>query len=150
MKEEKLTEKNKTNESETSNDIININLQKLLDEVVNLKEELKATKEELNTVKEEKKSLSKEELEKLLEEQKSIFSLSKSELEKMSKEEHLNTKAALDKEPKITTKIPIDELNPRDLVVPVQINGYTYLINRGVTVTIPKSVAEQLQIGGYI
>lgn len=128
-------------------------IKKSLDET---KTELKETKAELANAKEDlestkkEKGLTEEEFKKVLEEQKSMFNLSKTELKKMAEEDSKNTKEALDAEEKVQIKIPIDPLNPKDLVVAVSINGYTYQINRGQKVTVPESVAELLTIGGYI
>lgn len=129
------------NQKNINNETVDISI--LLSEIKNLKEELK-------TVKEENKGLTEEEFKKMLESQKNTFNLSQAELIKMSKEENKNTKKILDAEPKVRVKVPIDKLNPKDLVVPVQINGYTYFINRGQTVDVPESVAKLLSIGGYI
>ncbi|MDD6174919.1 MAG: hypothetical protein PUC59_04080 [Firmicutes bacterium] len=47
-------------------------------------------------------------------------------------------------------RIPKNELNEDDRVVPVSINGYNYFINRGESVEVPKTVAELLEGAGYI
>lgn len=60
------------------------------------------------------------------------------------------TAKALAQQPKIKVRIPKNELNEEDLVVPVCINGYLFLINRGESVEVPKTVAELLEGAGYI
>ena len=56
----------------------------------------------------------------------------------------------LRKSDKVRIKIPIDQLNKSDKVVPVCVNGHIYRINRGETVEVPAVVAEVLEQGGYI
>ena len=60
------------------------------------------------------------------------------------------TAAALAKQEKVRIRIPKNELNEEDMVVPVCINGYLFLINRGEAVEVPKTVAEILEGAGYI
>ena len=60
------------------------------------------------------------------------------------------TAKALAAQPKIRVRIPKNELNEDDRVVPVSINGYNYFINRGESVEVPKTVAELLEGAGYI
>lgn len=50
----------------------------------------------------------------------------------------------------VTIKIPIDPLNEKDLVVPVKINGYKWIIKRGETVEVPRQVAKILEDARYI
>lgn len=54
------------------------------------------------------------------------------------------------KENTIRIKLPIDPLNPKDLMVPVVINGYQWLIKRGETVEVPEQVAKILEEAKYI
>ncbi len=53
-------------------------------------------------------------------------------------------------EEKVRIRIPPDQLNKEDDVVPVCINGYNYFVKRGVTVDVPKTVANILENAGYI
>ena len=50
----------------------------------------------------------------------------------------------------VRIKIPIDPLNPKDIMVPVVINGYQWLIKRGETVEVPTEVARILEEAKYI
>ena len=54
------------------------------------------------------------------------------------------------KEPKVRIKIPMNPLSKEDKVVPVCINGYNYMINRGETVEVPETVAQILEEAKYI
>ena len=56
----------------------------------------------------------------------------------------------INKQDKVKIKIPIDQLNKTDLVVPVCINGYIWEIKRGVSVSVPEAVADILTDAGYI
>lgn len=47
-------------------------------------------------------------------------------------------------------KIPIDPQNPKDLIVPVIINGYRWEIKRGEKVIVPEPVAKILEDAKYI
>lgn len=51
---------------------------------------------------------------------------------------------------KIRIKIPIDQMNKEDMIVPVVINGHTWAIERGKTVNVPEQVAFILEEAGYI
>lgn len=62
----------------------------------------------------------------------------------------LSIKDQLDKMPKRTVRIPINEQNPKDLVVPVTISGYTYQIKRGESVEVPEEVERILIEAKYI
>lgn len=53
-------------------------------------------------------------------------------------------------QPKVRVRIPKNELNEDDRVVPVSVNGYNYFINRGESVEVPQTVAELLEGAGYI
>lgn len=50
----------------------------------------------------------------------------------------------------VTITVPISERNPKDLVVPVTINGYTWRIKRGEEVTVPEEVKRILKEAKYI
>jgi len=54
------------------------------------------------------------------------------------------------KEQTVRIKIAIDPLNPKDVTVPVMINGYLWLIKRGETVEVPEQVAKILENAKYI
>lgn len=54
------------------------------------------------------------------------------------------------KEKTVRIKIPVDPLNPKDLMVPVVINGYLWNIKRGETVEVPENVANILENAKYI
>ena len=60
------------------------------------------------------------------------------------------TAEKLSKSGKVKIKIPVDQLNPKDLMVPVVINGYQYLIKRGETVEVPEAVVKILEEAKYI
>lgn len=62
----------------------------------------------------------------------------------------LSVKEQLDKMPKKSVRIPINEQNPKDLVVPVTISGYTYQIKRGESVEVPEEVERILIEAKYI
>lgn len=51
---------------------------------------------------------------------------------------------------KVEIKIPIDKQNPKDKEVVVQLNGYVFQIQRGVTVTVPLPIKKLLERGNYI
>lgn len=70
--------------------------------------------------------------------------------DKMLTESSLKVKEQLDKMPKKHVRIPIDERNPKDLVVPVTISGYTYQIKRGESVEVPEEVERILIEAKYI
>ena len=57
---------------------------------------------------------------------------------------------ALAAQPKVRVRIPKNELNEDDRVVPVSVNGYNYFINRGESAEVPQTVAELLEGAGYI
>lgn len=58
--------------------------------------------------------------------------------------------AEMAKLPKVKIIVPIDPLNPKDEAVPVGINGYNYLIKRGVAVEVPETIAQILEESGYL
>ena len=51
---------------------------------------------------------------------------------------------------KRSIRIPIDQLNPAENGVPVCVNGYTFVIKRGVTVEVPEEIAKILERANYI
>ena len=59
-------------------------------------------------------------------------------------------KAKLDKCKKVTVEIPFDKQNPKDTEVTVQINGYVYVIKRGVEVVVPEPVKVLLKKAKYL
>lgn len=56
----------------------------------------------------------------------------------------------LSKMDKVNVRIPVDEKNPEDKFVPVTISGYTYQIERGQSVEVPKEVERILIEAKYI
>lgn len=56
----------------------------------------------------------------------------------------------LNKQKKVTIKIPVDPQNPKDLIVSVGINGYKWRIKRGEKVEVPADVARILEESKYI
>lgn len=68
------------------------------------------------------------------------------QLDEMAKE----AGKAANKQDKVKIRIPIDSLNKTDLIVPVNINGYTWQIKRGESVLVPEVVADVLSEAGYI
>lgn len=71
-------------------------------------------------------------------------------VEKAADEKQARSTAKKLKENQIKIKIPVDPLNPKDLMVPVVINGYQWLIKRGESVTVPEEVARILEEAKYI
>lgn len=67
------------------------------------------------------------------------------EIEKEAQETAKKVKTAM-----VRIKLPIDPLNPKDLMVPVVINGYQWLIKRGETVEVPEQVVRILEEAKYI
>ena len=59
-------------------------------------------------------------------------------------------KAKLDKCKKVEIEIPLNQLNPKDTDVTVQINGYVFQIKRGVEVEVPAPVKKLLKRAKYI
>jgi hypothetical protein len=68
------------------------------------------------------------------------------ELDSISKK----TGKEINKQEKVRIKIPIDQLNKTDLVVPVCINGYIWEIKSGESVSVPKAVCDILTDAGII
>jgi len=60
-----------------------------------------------------------------------------------------NTAAMLRKEQQVETMIPKDPLNAKSQYVQVGINGWIFNIKRNVWVTLPASVVDLLEDGGY-
>ena len=56
----------------------------------------------------------------------------------------------LNAEEKVKVRIPVDNQNPKDLIVRVALNGVAYQIKRGESVGIPKSIAKILEEAKYI
>ena len=50
----------------------------------------------------------------------------------------------------VRIKVPVDPMNPKDLMVSVSINGYKWLIKRGETVEVPEEVSKILENAKYI
>lgn len=67
------------------------------------------------------------------------------EIEKEAQETAKKVKTVM-----VRIKLPIDPLNPKDLMVPVVINGYQWLIKRGETVEVPEQVVKILEEAKYI
>lgn len=72
--------------------------------------------------------------------------LTESEMEAQAK----RTGAVLAEEKKVHIKITPDRKNPANRVVPVEVNGYRYYINRGESVEVPRTVADILAEAQYI
>ena len=60
------------------------------------------------------------------------------------------TAKAIKSKKMVEIKIPIDSQNPKDLIVPVIINGYRWEIKRGEKVSVPEPVAKILENAKYI
>lgn len=71
--------------------------------------------------------------------------VNETEIEKEAQETAKKVKANT-----VRIKIPVDPMNPKDLMVPVVINGYQWLIKRGETVEVPEQVAKILEDAKYI
>lgn len=67
------------------------------------------------------------------------------EIEKEAKETAKNVKKKM-----VRIKVPVDPLNPKDLMVPVVINGYRWSIKRGEIVDVPEEVVRILENAKYI
>lgn len=66
------------------------------------------------------------------------------------KQESLSIRDKLNQQTKVTVRIPKSELNPTDLIVPVTIGGYTYILKRGEDVPVPQEVYNVLKNAGYL
>lgn len=115
-------------------------LKTLKEEIANERELLKAERESL---KEDKAAIAK-----ALEAQKADVVISKED--KQADINEAKRTAEKLKENMVKTKIPVDPMNPKDLYIPVTINGYTWIIKRGETVEIPEAVAKILEDAKYI
>lgn len=60
------------------------------------------------------------------------------------------TAKAIKSKKMVEIKIPVDPQNPKDLIVPVIINGYRWEIKRGEKVSVPEPVAKILENSKYI
>lgn len=76
--------------------------------------------------------------------------MSKVEVNEKEIEKEAQETAKKVKENLVRVKLPIDPLNPKDLMVPVVINGYQWLIKRGETVEVPEQVVRILEEAKYI
>jgi len=72
--------------------------------------------------------------------------LTDNQLDKLAKE----VGTEVNKQDKVKIRIPMDQLNKEDKVVPVCINGYVWKIERGKSVQVPEVVADVLSEAGYI
>ena len=91
------------------------------------------------------------EKEKLEEKNKQVEEKLKELSDKELRKESLSTNRTLKNTQKtVTLTIPIDKRNPKDLVVPVTINGYTWQIKRGEKVEVPEEVERILHEAKYI
>lgn len=72
------------------------------------------------------------------------------ETDKIADEKEAKATAKELKKDMVKIKIPVDPQNPKDIVVPVMINGYMWFINRGETVEVPAEVANILENAKYI
>lgn len=53
-----------------------------------------------------------------------------------------DTKALLDKQPKVKMFVPLENGEPAGTILPVNINGHRYNVPKGQTVDVPQTVAE--------
>ena len=74
-----------------------------------------------------------------------VKEINEKEIEKEAQETAKKVKTAM-----VRIKLPEDPLNPKDLMVPVVINGYQWLIKRGETVEVPEQVSKILEDAKYI
>lgn len=58
--------------------------------------------------------------------------------------------ASLKARPKVTIRIPKNQLNPKDVFVVCHLNGYMFQIARDETVQVPDVIAAILEEGGYL
>lgn len=126
-----------SNVTEDSN--ANVDLEARQKELLELEKRIDSKMEQLKTLSDEIDSKQKE-IEKKLPEI----------TEKALVENSLRVKEQLDKQEKVSIRIPMDEKNPNDKTVPVTISGYTYLIQRGESVQVPKEVERILIEAKYI
>ena len=71
--------------------------------------------------------------------------ITEEQIEKEAKETAKKVKTKM-----VRIKVPVDPLNPKDMMVPVVINGYLWNIKRGETVEVPENVANILENAKYI
>ena len=83
-------------------------------------------------------------------ENKVVKAVDEKNVDTVQNEIHKAMKEAFAKEKGVRVKVPVDALNPKDLNVTVQVNGYTFLIKRGETVDVPESIANILSEAKYI
>lgn len=69
---------------------------------------------------------------------------------KTTKNNLIKTEEITNKSDKIMVKIPIDPLNPLDIIVPIQINGYKWICKRGENIYLPKECVKLLEESGYL
>lgn len=125
---------------------VNNSNEDLLAKITAAQKELDAKAEELN-----KKILELEEKSKAIDEKTLEIDNKLKEIpEKELKNESISTGEALKKEKKVTIVVPKSELNPKDKMVPVTINGYTYRIIRGEEVEVPVTVKNILKEAKYL
>ena len=114
--------------------------------VENEKVTIEVTKEQLEML----NNLEKEKVE-LEKKNKLVESKLKELSDKELKKESLSTQRILKNTQKtVVLTVPIDKRNPKDLVVPVTINGYTWQIKRGEKVEVPEEVERILHEAKYI
>lgn len=66
------------------------------------------------------------------------------------KESKKTAKTLKETQKMVTIVVPISEMNPKDLNVPVTINGFTWNIKRGEEVEVPEEVKNILKEAKYI
>lgn len=59
-------------------------------------------------------------------------------------------KAQLDKQKKVSVRLPKPKDDKDINYVPVCINGYIYQVKKGESVSVPETVAELLEAAGYL
>lgn len=138
--------KEKTQEQENINNVSNETNIDFLKEIEIKKQEMEKASEEID-----KKLKELEEKNKLVEGKVNQIEIKLNEIpEKELKAESLSTGETLKKEKQVTLMIPKSELNPKEKIVPVTINGFTYIIKRGEKVTVPETVENILTEAGYL
>lgn len=131
---------------ENGEKVVNKENEELLAKIEAAQKELDAKAEELN-----KKILELDEKSKLIDAKTVEIDNKLKEIpEKELKQESVSTGESLKKEKQVTIVVPKSELNPKDKMVPVTINGYTYRIIRGEEVTVPVTVKNILKEAKYI
>lgn len=56
----------------------------------------------------------------------------------------------VNKQKKVSVRVPKDPLNPKDHSVPVCINGYIWTLKRGEDIEVPEEVKRILDEAGYL